>query len=257
MIDRILLVNSQVDIDADVLRRSLGTVGSLAARLAASLNDDGSLKTAAVDAADHNIADHTDGSVIVGGVPISYVRMLADERTKLEGIADGANDLTVLIDVSGSIPSNISAISTVTSEEISFTSGQIHLKGSDSITWRIDTDGGLFADTTFPTAARHRHYYDITPSFLDPISPNYKDYKVVYAYKEGSMRVYINGVRLSQTTEVLVPTSFGMSGPSWVPLSYTEDVAVNGSVPTGIFSLSDNITASDDIRVDFDALYNS
>lgn len=256
LIDRILLVNSQVDIDASVLRAAVGTVGSLAARLAASLNDDGSLKTAAVDAAEHNIAHHTDGTVVISGISYSYVRMTAEERAKLSQIDDDATDITLLVDVTGSIPSFISAISTATVEEVSFTGGQIHLKASDAITWRIDTDGGILADTTFPAAARHRHYYDTTPLHQNSGSPNYKDYKVIYAYKQSTIRVYINGIYLTQGVENMVPTVFGSSGPTWVPYTYTEDAATGGVVTTGGFSLSDHITASDVIRVDYDALYS-
>jgi hypothetical protein len=256
LIDRILLVNSQVDVDANVLRSAVGSVGSLAARLAASLNDDGSLKTAAVDAAEHNIAHHIDGSITISGVPISYVRMLASERAKLSLIDDQATDLTLLVDVQGTIPSNISDISAVTVDEVSFVGGQVHLKASDAITWRIDDTGALIADTTFPAAARHRHYYDVTPTHQNTISPDYKNYKVVYAYKEGSIRVYVNGIRLTKDVETYVPTSFGSSGPTWLGYKYTEDTASGGVVSSGKFSLSAAITAVDDIRVDFDALYS-
>jgi hypothetical protein len=256
LIDRILLVNSQVDIDADVLRRSLGTVGSLAARLAASLNDDGSLKTAAVDAAEHNIAHHVDGSVIISGTPFSYVRMTAEERAKLAQVDDNATDLMLRVEVDGNTPSNVSNLSVVDIDEVVYQGGTVTLRGSDAIKWRIDNDGALLADTTFPAAARHRHYYDVTPTHQNTLSPDYKSYKVLYPYKEGSMRVYVNGTRLSQSTEIMVPTVYGAEGPTWIPLKFTEDTAVSGVVTTGKFVLSASITASEDIRVDYDALYS-
>lgn len=256
LIDRILLVNSQVDIDADVLRSAIGSVGSLAARLAASLNDDGSIKTAAVDATEHNIAHHIDGSVVISGTPYSYVRMTAEERSKLDLIADDATDFTLKVELEGSTPSNISNLSVIDVDEVVFQGGQVTLRGSDAITWRLDDDGALLADTTFPAAARHRHYYDVNPTHADTISPDYTNYKVIYAYKEGSMRVYVNGVRLSQSVEIMVPTVYGSEGPTWVPLQFTEDTATDGVVTSGNFTLSDSITSSEDIRVDYDALYS-
>jgi hypothetical protein len=256
LIDRILLVNSQVDIDANVLRSAIGSVGSLAARLAASLNEDGSLKTAAVNAAEHNIAHHIDGSVTISGVPYSYVRMTAEERAKLALIDNEATDLMIRVEIEGPTPSNISNLSTVNIDEVVFQGGTVTLRASDAIKWRLDDDGALLADTTFPAAARHRHYYDVTPAHQNTLSPDYKNYKVLYAYKESTMRVYVNGVRLSKSNEVMVPTIYGTEGPTWVPLKFTEDTATSGVVTSGKFSLSASITASEDIRVDYDALYS-
>lgn len=256
LIDRILLVNSQVDIDADVLRSAVGSVGSLAARLAASLNDDGSLKMTAVDATEHNIAHHIDGSVTISGVPYSYVRMTAEERAKLALVDNNATDLMIKVEIEGTTPSNISNISSVDVDEVVFQGGTVTLRASDAIKWRIDDDGALLADTTFPAAARHRHYYDVTPTHQNTLSPDYTNYKVIYAYKEGTMRVYVNGIKLSQSTEVMVPTIYGAEGPTWIPLKFTEDTATSGVVTSGKFSLSTSITSSEDIRVDYDALYS-
>jgi hypothetical protein len=70
------------------------------------------------------------------------------------------------------------------------------------------------------------------------------------------MRVYVNGIRLSQSIEIMVPTIFGDDGPTWIPLKYTEDTATSGIVTSGKFSLSTSITSSVDIRVDYDVLYS-
>src|SRR6185437_2974379 len=108
LISQILLVNSQVDIDASILTDAQGTQGTLANRLAKSINPDGTLVTSAIDEAQHNIAQHTDGSVIVNGVPVSYVRMLLDERAKLTNVASGATNLEILVTVSNTTtPSNL------------------------------------------------------------------------------------------------------------------------------------------------------
>jgi hypothetical protein len=257
ILDRLDLVNSQVDVNSEILRESVGTVGSLAARLAASLNDDGSLKANAINEADHNIARHSDGSIIVDGNEISYVRMLQEERNKLDLIESEANNLTFLFELDGSVPSGLSGISNISTnyiDEVSFTNGQIKLKNSDAISWRLEVDGGITANISFPPEVKHKHYYDVTPIQQNIVSPDYKNYKVIYGYKEGSLRVFINGVRISRFNEVYVPTSFGPSGPDWIPYSYTEDTSVNGIVTSGRFSLSESITASDEIRVDFDIL---
>src|SRR5476649_580731 len=72
ILDRISLVNYAVDNAEDILRKSVGTQGTLANRLAQSINDDGTLKTAAIDDALHNIESHSDNG--------TYVRMLLAER---------------------------------------------------------------------------------------------------------------------------------------------------------------------------------
>lgn len=260
LIDRILLVNSQVDIDANILRQSIGSAGTLAQRLAKSLNDDGSLKTVAIDNANHNIANHTDGSIVISGVPHSYVRMTVEERAKLSLVAEEATSLQIMFDldsIPSAIPSNISVVSNV---DVVFDNELLHFKQSDSITWRIDSAGGIYADTNFPDSVRHNHFYDFTPVNQNLITPDYTNYKVTSVgtpYKEGTLRVYINGMRLSQSNSVYIPFNFTISGPSWELISYTENTAdIDGIVQNGQFSLSIAITASDIIRVDFDTQFS-
>ncbi len=270
LIDRILLVNAQVDVDARILTDSIGTQGTLANRLAQSINDDGSLKTAAIDAAEHNIAHHTDGSIIVNDVEISYVRMLLDERAKLDLIASGATSLSILVDVGNNIPSGLpSQISVIGISEVEYDNEVLHFKASDSIYWTIEQDGSIKANTTFPATVRHLHNYDIVPVHQNLLSPDYKNYVVTSTgtpYRSGSLRVYINGIRLTQSDNVTpgkaphgnyVPTNIGSGTPTWMTYTYSEDTAYSGVVSSGKFSLSNPITASDVITVDFDMLYIS
>lgn len=258
LIDRILLVNSQVDIDADTLRDSIGSVGTLANRLAKSLNDDGSLKTAAIDATNHSIANHIDGQITISNVTYSYVRMTSDERDKLSFIADNATNLTVMFDldsIPSQIPSNISVVSVA---DVVFDNDLLHFKKSDSITWRIDTSGAILADTNFPASVRHNHFYDMTPTHQNIVTPDYTNYLVTSIgtpYKEQTLRVTINGISLSETDSVYVPYNFTITGPSWKLITYTEDTATDGIVSSGKFSLSTPITADDIIRVNFDTQY--
>ena len=107
---------------------------------------------------------------------------------------------------------------------------------------------------------RHNHFYDFTPVAQNIVTPDYKSYKVTSIgtpYKQGTLRVYVNGIRLSESNLVYIPFNFTVSGPSWKLMGYTEDVAdVNGIVTSGKFTLSSTITASDIIRVDFDTQFS-
>ncbi len=269
LIDRILLVNSQVDINATVLTGAIGTQGTLSNRLAQSINPDGTLKTSAIDAAQHNIAQHSDGSILVNNIPVSYVRMLLDERSKLTGIASGSNYLAVRVSLLQGVPSVsalTSQISVVNVSEVLFNTGEFRLKSSDSIFWTLDPSGAIAAQTTFPASVRHLHFYDQIPVPLNPLAPDYQNYVVTSLatpYRQGSLRVFINGVRLTATINVtpgkapravLVPENVPTG--TWLSYSYAEDVSVGGVVSSGKFSLSSPITASDIISVDFDVLYS-
>lgn len=265
LIDRILLVNSQVDIDANILTAAQGTQGTLANRLAQSINDDGSLKSSAIDAAHHNIAEHIDGTVTVNGTPISYVRMKQDERAKLADISSGANKLEIRVKLNTAAPSTLppSQISVISISEVEYLEGDLEIHPSDSVYWEVDAEGVLSAHTTFPSSVRHIHYYDQVPVHQNTLSPDYKNYAVTSTntpYKEGSLRVFINGIRLTKLSNITagkasrgnyVPTSFGTS-PTWLTYTYSEDTATSGVVTSGKFSLSSAITSSDVITVDFD-----
>jgi hypothetical protein len=228
---QISLVNFQVEADRRALSDAIGTQGSLAARLDRSTNDDGSLKPGAIDDAAHSISEHLDG----GG----YVRMTDSERSKLEGVASGATDLKIEVEAISTIPL--------------YDSGTIALRPSDSVSWRVSgTD--VYADVAFPLTARHAHSYDIEAVPVTPISPDYTNYKVTSIatpYKEGSLRVFVNGVRLSKNATVPVPRGSGSSA-TWLNLSYTEAAATDGIVTTGRFALSTAVTSSDRVMVDFD-----
>jgi len=228
------LVNDQVDIDANILRESIGSQGTLANRLAQSINDDGSLKSTAIDLALHNIADHMDA----GG----FVRMTIAERAKLSNIADDATNITLRFNT-------ISGI-------LSFNSGIIDFEPSDTINWRFQS-GSLFADSTLPVSIRHVHYYGLTAvpqNLLSPDFINYQTTSIATPYKTGSLRVYINGIRLSENFNTNVPVWNGSVFTN-ISLSYSEGVDVNGVVTSGLFSLSSAINPSIMILLDFDVIY--
>lgn len=267
LIDQILQVNAQVDVDSVILQLAQGTQGTLANRLAQSINDDGSLKTSAIDATEHSIAHHTDGVVVVNDVPISYVRMLQEERSKLAEISSDANHLEILVVLNTEAPSGLpSQISVISVSQIEFLEGLFKLKPSDSIYWDVDTEGAITAHTDFPSTVRHIHNYDIVPVHQNVLAPDYKNYKVATSttsYKSGSLRVYINGICLTRLENITankaprgnyVPTNFAAGSPTWLTYTFSEDAAIDGVVTNGKFSLSSAIGVNDVITIDFDIL---
>lgn len=234
LVTRLDMVNAQVENDAQILRESIGSQGTLSNRLAQSMEDDGSIKTVAIDNAFHSIAAHTDGD--------GFVRMTIGERAKLSLIANHATNFGVTFNT-------ISGI-------LSFNDGLLPFGASDTVHWRYQ-NGIMYADNAFPSSVRHIHHYNVNPVSQNLVTPDYKNYKttsVATPYKAGSLRVYINGVRLSPNASVNVPI---WNGTDYVPTAYsfTEDSDTNGIVTSGLFTLSSPISSTITIFVDFDVLY--
>ena len=225
LITRMQLLNSAVDIDANILRNSVGTQGTLDNRLNQSIAADGSLKKEAIDEALHNIGAHADGAFNA----VNYVRMLLAEREKLSLIADDATNLILEFQT----PSNITT----------FGDGPVEFIPSDGITWSTEPPNRVQANLTFPINAAHKHYYNITPQYDGP--PDFQHYKTGYPkYITNTLRVTINGVRIYDDEEVYVPGPL-VSSP-WKLNKFT------GDETTGQFVLETAITLQDVIRVDFD-----
>lgn len=225
LMTRMQMINSAVDINANILRNSIGTQGTLDNRLNQSIGLDGSLKQQAVDDAEHHIGSHTDGPV--GG--IEYVRMLLDERHKLNLIADEATNLVLQFDT----PSQIT----------SFDVGVVDFVNSSGITWSTSSPNKVQANLTFPLSAAHKHYYNIAPQYVSAL--DFKNYKNGYPnYMLGSLRVKINGVEIYEDCEVYTPGH--LVSTLWMLNGFT------GNKNTGQFVLTNAITSLDVIRVDFD-----
>jgi hypothetical protein len=225
LIDRDRVINDAVDINSAILRGTAGTQGTLANRLNQSIDEDGSLKTTALDDASHNIGQHTDG---VGDDAIDYVRMKDSERDKLTLISDEATNVEVHIET----PSNI----------VVFDEGPIIFEPSSTVTWQVLSGNSVRANLGFPVESAHRHYYD-----LEPITSDYTSFQVNSVstpYVEDSLRVYINGVRLGAEIEVYVPGN--LPTDTWTLIKATP------THTAGTFILSNTITSDDIIRVDFD-----
>jgi hypothetical protein len=234
LIERITAVNSQVDNNTANLYSAAGSAGSMFNRLNQSLEQNGDLKVAAVDATNHSIEAHVDTT--------DFVRMTSLERAKISLIAPEATSLNMVV-------------STI-SGAIAFDNTTVTFGGSDTIQW-VYQGGKVTAQTDFPAAVRHIHYYGLVPVDQNIISPNDQDFYVTSlatAYQEDSLRVFVNGVRLDPNGTVYVPT--GMPGTvTYVAMTYTEDTATGGIVTSGGFSLSTTLPSGASIIVDFNQLY--
>jgi hypothetical protein len=161
--------------------------------------------------------------------------MLSSERDKLTLIADEATSLALRFETIG--PSDT---------PITFDSGILPFEDSTTVSWRLES-GKVQADLAFSTSAAHQHIYDIEPTHDVPSTPDYQNYKttsISTAFIEGSLRVYINGTRLSQDQSVYAP------GPT-----PADDMVLNSFTPDylgGTFVLENAITSEDVIRIDFD-----
>lgn len=231
ILERIDVVNDAVDLlDLDI-DASIGTQGSLSNRLNQSINQDGSLKVSAIDDAFHSIAEHEDTA--------DFVRMTAEERAKLVLISSEATSLNILVE-------------TDNAGDVTFSDTTLTLEASDTVIWNYD-GSKLSAAIDFPTTVRHVHYYNTVP-----YTTNYKNYTTSIlntAYREGSLRVYINGIRLNSTNTVAVP--FSTSGSiSWVNLKFTEGTATSSVVTGGDFVLNTTIASSSSVIIDFDVIYS-
>lgn len=242
ILKRIDLVNAQVDINADILRGCSGSVGTLANRLEVSINDDGSLKENSINESLHNIAFHADGSRNdADGVPIDYVVMKKSERDKLGLIEDEANRIEIQVDDS--------LYDDVSLGTVNLTTGVIKFESSNSILFDFEAPNIIKAHSAFPPEAAHKHHYNITPAHFNSSEPDDTNYITSLfntPFIEGSLRVYVNGIRLGET-EVPVPSYNNFSN-----LTLTK---IESYVPeNGRFTLNRALSEDDVILIDFDEI---
>ena len=140
---------------------------------------------------------------------------------------------------------NVETISNI----VAFDAGAVELAQSTSIHWEIQAPNKIVPVLAISTDFAHRHYYDMTPVMVptsDHIPILYKLFKVTSIatpYTEDSLRVYINGVRISKAFSVYYPSN---PVSTWQLNTYTEDYA------NGLFTLANPITDADIIQIDFD-----
>jgi hypothetical protein len=220
------LINLALDNVIEQMRDAIGTQGSLANRLNQSINADGSLKTEAIDEAQHSIEEHTDSDL--------YVRMTREESEKLATISDEATDIRF-------------QIYTDETSFVEFDEGILNIQPSTTITPSFESPNIVKFNMAFPTEAAHQHFYNLVPVAENLITPDYMNYlvtSIATPFIEDSLRVYVNGVRIYSDVEVYVPGA--MVDDAWTLLSFTPD-HINGS-----FELSSALSSEDVIRIDFD-----
>lgn len=225
------IINDAVDLNTSSRIDAAGTAGTVAARLATSLNGNGNLISSSIDTALHNIGAHTDGSYDDGDGLIAYVRMKQTERDKLTLIADEATSLKIQY--------TKDAITTI------FDNDTIELMDSDTVTWEIDAPNKLLARMAFPVSAAHSHYYNIVPITVD--FTYFRTTVLNTRYISDSLRVYVNGTRLNTALSVYIPPHTGPSG-IWRQVMYTET-----DNTTGLFNLNIELDPLDIVIIDFDS----
>lgn len=226
ILERQNLINLALDNVIQDIRDSIGTQGTLSNRLNQSIDADGNLKATAIDSALHSIEEHADSD--------NFVRMRKDQYEKLDMVSDEATDIKF-------------KVYTNNTDYVDFTSGYLEFHPSTTVTPVVESPNIIKFDFAFPSSSAHQHYYSLNPVPVDIVTPDYINYKVnspATAYISGSLRVYINGVRLVPDAEVYVPGA--LVSDAWTLMSYTEDAS------NGLFELSSAITDQDVIRVDFD-----
>jgi hypothetical protein len=241
---RIGMVNIQVDTHSDLLRGASGTVGSIGARMDTSLEQNGELKKQAIDDALHSIEQHEDTD--------DFVRMRTDERNKLIGIGQGANKFQ--IEIEDALPTMGSHI-TIPPDETPNQAGKLKLKSTNTIFFDFIAPDTLEIHSKFPPDLAHRHHYDLKPAYADSTSaPSFRYFKTTSLntpFKEGSLRVYVNGVRISDSsTETVHVLDLSDSSGNWVE-TYIEIQ----DFKEGTFSLNRPLSVNDVIRIDFDELF--
>lgn len=241
------LINLALDDLVTQTRDAIGTQGTIANRLNQSIDEDGDLKKTAIDKALHSMGKHVDDEwgdseeydawIATRSAP--FVRMEKSEADKLANIAENATNLSVQVqeDAEGD-------------DIVSFDSGILKFLPSSSISWEIVAPNKLKANLGFPIASAHKHYYDQTPVDFTTSSPDYKKYKVnttSTSFVEGTLRVYVNGVRISATEAIYVPGA--LVNDPWVLLYVTPNHT------DGTFTLSKALSEDDIIRIDYDVAF--
>lgn len=231
IIERQNLINLALDNVIEQMRDAIGTQGSLSNRLNQSIDANGDIKKEAIDQANHSIESHEDTP--------NYVRMTREQSDKLSQIQDNATSLKAKVFID---ETNYVEVST----------DFIEMKSSNTIKTSFEAPNIIRYDLNIPIEFAHRHYSNIIPTSVDIIS-DYMHYKTTNTvnplpFISGSLKVYINGIRIFQEKEVYVP-GFTMDAP-WILLKF------HSNPDFGVFTLSAPISDDDVIYIDFDILLN-
>jgi hypothetical protein len=221
------VINAQVDNNTQDLGTASGSEGSVANRLVTSLEDNGDLKTSAIDDAIHSVAAHEDAD--------GFVRMTDAERAKLGSVSDDATALTLQFNTVSTTPV--------------FADETVEFDNSDTAVWNFTSPNKISLDLAFPASAVHQEFFDRIPVHENGAVPDYLNYKtttVSTPFISGTLRVYINGIRLTEGVGIWVPPSTGPSG-TWILTYFT------GAPAAGKFTLNRSLDPADIIRIDFNS----
>lgn len=240
----------------NIVIASGGNLGDLATRLNQSIDPNGNLKPSSVDEANHNIANHIDGRRQISQQEIDYfnslgysvndnpkfVRILEEERAKLALVSEEANKLNISITPDGS-PKHL------------IDNGEVNFQSSDTIGVSVDNNNVVKFNSKFPVSVAHQHYYQV-----EPFTTNRIDYSIngISSFKQGSLRVYVNGCRIEQCSSDCEDKnfsyypSFTLSGNSvvvqWNKIYYEE------RHDSADFSFSSSVDTNDRVLVDYDVV---
>lgn len=232
-----------------ILKDAAGDLGDLSTRLNQSIDPLGNLKLSAIDESNHNIANHVDGRKEITDEELSYytslgynitknpkfIRIVQEERDKLSRIEAEANNIKISVKQD--------------SDDHIFENGIVKIENSDTIECVLTTDNSLKFNSKFPVEVAHRHYYNV-----DPISNNYKDYIIngIPKFKEGSLRVYVNGFRIQGCSSDCANKNFSSYPTLYTGSAVWRSIYFVENSDTASFSLSTSLNPTDEIIVDYD-----
>lgn len=242
LIQRDDIINEQVDANTAILEQAAGDAGTLPVRLNQSMDSLGNLTSLAVNTSLHNIGYHTDGK---GPDNVSYVRMTQAERDKLATVATDATNFSVQIQTATGTGGSLNLDSIVL-----FDQNYLTFEPSPTVTWSV-ADGQKVTANVVAQPDGHMHYDSVLPVPSTP-TPDYRNYLTGTSdpFLSGSLKVYINGIRIYDTTTVYATSMSGVAlvgTPTfqWVPRSFTPTVDKLG------FSLNSGLSSQDVIMIDF------
>lgn len=243
LIARDAVINDSVDEINSNLIDSAGTAGSLPDRLNVSLNQDGTLKTSAVDASMHGISNHNDDNMTVSSGelnsyialgfpaltnPVDFVRMLAAERTKLSTIADNATNSSTTIQTNNNGNQTFATPFTISS--------------SPSIEWEWVGVNNVRA--VIVNNNPHLHFYEVIPTQITSLQYSIPN----PPFLSSTLKVFVNGVRLLENQTVPIPTLNQITSE----FSYVTNGISSIDNINGLFTLAIPLSTTDLIAVDYD-----
>jgi hypothetical protein len=237
------IISQQVNNLSIILQNTNVDLGDLLARLAMSINLDGTLKTDAVDLSMHLISEHVDTD--------KYVRMTVDERIKL------ASAITLEFKNKNDVSLGV------------VNDGNLIFKNSEGVTWELN-DHIVKANLIIPGAADfHQHFYQV--NLVEDKLTFTEDKSGItggitgHNFKSGTLRVYVNGYRIFKLDEYETPSYYPIISDvdnlvtvvSWGKVNFIENDNYDGFslvVPRqdGGGNLPTSISSANTIVVDFD-----